>query len=290
MIPVQFEYAAPASLEAAVKLLRDNAGALILSGSHSLIAEMKQGNISPSQLIDLSKIDGLRGIKFQADGILRVNVLTTCAQLAGSGEIQGKYSALGEAAIGIGDAQIRNWQTIGDVFAYRDLTSDLPAIALVFDAVFNTLDTEGNHAVKAEEFIAASFSNNWQSREIVTSIDFPPHVSGSGSAYQAFKHPASNHTLCGVAALVQRESNGTVSKCRVAVTGATPRALRLIQVEAAMEGKVLSPENIAAAAKLAGEGVNAIASDRYASAEYRYHLMEVLAKRTVSLALERSSI
>ncbi|MDZ7958795.1 MAG: FAD binding domain-containing protein [Aulosira sp. DedQUE10] len=290
MLPVQFDYVAPESLEVAVKLLKDNAGALILAGSHSLIAEMKRGSISPSLLVDLGKISSLRGINRQPDNILQISAMTTYAQVAASQEIQENYPALLEAINNIGDAQIRNWQTIGDVFAYRDIACDLTAVALALEVTFNTLDPDGSHQIEADKFIAASFQSNWQLKEIVTSINLPFDVSGTASAYQAFKHPATGYTLCGIAAAVGQINNGIVGKCRVAVTGATPYAVRLTQVEAAIEGKAATAENIAAASRLAKESVNSLVSDRYASAEYRAHLMEVNTKRTLSRALERIGI
>lgn len=290
MLPVQFDYAAPESLEVAVKLLKDNAEAVILAGSHSLIAEMKRGSVSPSLLVDLGKISSLRGINHQIGNILQINAMTTYAQVAAAREIQENYPALFEAVNNIGDAQIRNWQTIGDIFAYRDLACDFTAVALVLEASFNTLDTEGSHQIEAAQLIAKSFQSNWQSKEIVTSINLPSDSSRTGSAYQAFKHPATGYTLCGIATAVGQINNGIVGKCRVAVTGATPHAVRLTQVESAIEGKAPTAENIAAASKLAKVSVGSLLSDRYASAEYRAHIMEVNTKRTLTCALERAGI
>ncbi|WP_353932761.1 FAD binding domain-containing protein [Okeanomitos corallinicola TIOX110] len=283
MLPVEFDYAAPDSLEAAVKFLKEKSGAVVLAGSHSLIAEMKQGHLAPSLLVDLHKITELKGINY-VDKILKINALTTYGQVVASSEIQTNYPALVEAAKSIGDPQIRNQQAIGDVFAYRDLACDFTAVALVLEATFSTLNADGSHTVAAEQFIDQAFGNNWQTQEIVTSVNLPAYVAGTGSAYQAFKHPATGYTLCGVAALVT-VTNGTVSKCRVAVTGATPHAIRLTQVETALEGKTATAENIAAAAKLAGNSVDSILGDRYASEEYRRHLMEVMSKRTLSQAV-----
>lgn len=290
MLPVQFDYVAPESLEAAVKFLKDNAEALILAGSHSLIAEMKRGSISPSHLVDLGKIRSLRGINHQPGNILQINAMTTYAQVAASREIQENYPALFEAINNIGDAQIRNWQTIGDIFAYRDLACDFTAVALALEATFNTLDTEGSHEIEAAPLIAKAYQNNWQLKEIVTAINLPTDASTKGSAYQSFKHPATGYTLCGIAVAVGEINNGIVGKCHVAVTGATPYAVRLTAVEAAIEGKAPTAENIAAASTLAKASVDSILGDRYASAEYRAHLMEVNIKRTLIRALERVGI
>ncbi len=287
MLPVEFEYAAPDNLDTAVRLLKEKFDVVVLAGSHSLIAEIKQGHLSPSFLVDLRKISELQGIN-TADSSLTINAMTTYNQVLASPEVGTNYLAVTEATQCVGDPQIRNQQTIGDVFAYRDLACDLPAVALVLEATFNTVDPEGSKTHTTEELIKFCFEENWQPAKIITSINFPASVTGTGSAYQAFKHPATGYTLCGIAALVV-VSNGTVSKCRVAVTGATPYPVRLTQVETALEGKEATSENIIAAAKLAGNSVDQILGDRYASSEYRRHLMEVISKRTLNEAVNRTN-
>jgi aerobic carbon-monoxide dehydrogenase medium subunit len=298
MIPVQFDYAAPKSLEGAVKLLKENEEAQILAGGHSLLVEMKQGRVSPSLLVDLGKIQGLQGVRLRREtgGVLQIGAMTSYAETAAALEVRENYHALADAANSIGDAQIRNWGKIGDIFAYRDLACDLPAVALALEATFNTIGPSGTRAVLADEFIVASFKTTLKRGEVVTSIDFPPYVTRTGSAYEKFKHPASGYTICGIAALVGQSSNGIVDKCRVAVTGAIDNTIRLRQVEAALEGKAPTTENIAAAAKLATESVTTVKEasegltslcDSYASVEYCSHLRSVLTARALTLAAER---
>ncbi|MDV2993779.1 MAG: Carbon monoxide dehydrogenase medium chain [Chroococcidiopsis sp. SAG 2025] len=301
MIPVQFDYAAPATLEAAANLLKENNGAQILAGGHSLLREMKLGRVSPLLLVDLGKIQGLQGIGLNRDpnGVVQIGVMTTYAQTANAFKVKEKYRALAEAASSIGDAQIRNWGRIGDIFAYHDLACDLPAAALVLEATFNTIAPSSHRAILAEEFINASFNIGLEPGEIVTSIDLPPYVTGTNSAYEKFQHPASGYTICGIASLIRRSSSGIVSKCRVAVTGAHTHAIRLRQVEAALEGKAPTTKNIAAAANLATESVsisqeaskvlNSL-SNNYISAEYRTHLMGVLTARSLTRATERVEV
>ncbi|MDJ0719184.1 MAG: FAD binding domain-containing protein [Prochloraceae cyanobacterium] len=296
MIPVRFDYTAPENLEASVKLLSENQGAQILAGGHSLIEAMKRGQISPSLLIDLGKIKSLQGIEHEAKGFLQIGAMTTYDKVARASEIRENYSALAEAANSIGDPQIRNWGRIGDIFAYRDLACDLPAAALALEATFNSVGTRGNRTIVADEFVVLCFEMQWQLNEIITSIDFPDPTTGAGSTYECIKHPASSCAVCGIAASIE-PSNNTVGKCRVAVTGATSYAIRLLEVENAMEGKTPTAENIALAAKLAkenaigalktNEGLT-ILSDLYASAEYRTHLIGVLTQRALFRAAERA--
>ncbi len=296
MIPVRFNYTAPENLETAVKLLSENQGAQILSGGHSLIEAMKRGKISPSLLVDLGKITSLQGIKHEAKGFLQIGAMTTYDKVARASQIRENYSALAEAANKIGDPQIRNWGRIGDIFAYRDLACDLPAAALALDATFNSVGTRGNRTIAADEFILLGFQMQWKLNEIITSLDFPAPTPGTSSTYECIKHPASGYAVCGIAASLE-PSNNAVGKCRVAVTGATSYAIRLLQVETAMEGKTPTAENIAVAAKLAKENAIAasktnekltILSDVYASAEYRTHLIGVLTQRALFRAAEQA--
>lgn len=299
MIPVQFNYKAPENLEAATKLLSENQEAQVLAGGHSLIAAIKSGKISPPLLVDLKKIKSLEGIKQEEKGFLKVGAMTAYDKVASTSEIRENYSALAEAANNIGDAQIRNWERIGNIFAYSDLACDVQAVALVLEANFNSVSTSGNHTIVADEFIALGFQREWKLNEIITSLDFPEPTPGSSSAYECIKHPASSYAVCGVAASITIKENNIISKCRVAVTGATSYAIRLPQVETAIEGKIPTVENIAVGAKLAKENVLEtsktheelnIMSDVYASAEYRTHLIGVLTQQVLVRATKQAKL
>lgn len=244
-------------------------------------------------LVDLRKITALEGIKLKNDGSLQIGAMTTYSLTAAALEVREKYHALAEAVNSIGDAQLRNWGRIGDIFAYRELACDLPAVGLALEAIFNTIGPSGTRAILADELIV-TLKTRLEPGEFVTSIELPPYITKTGSAYEKFKHPASRYTICGIAALVGQSSNGIVSKCRVAVSGATTYAMRLPQVEAALEGKAPTAENIAAAAKFATDVSTTEAAsemtnvlDLYASAEYRAHIRGVLTAQALTRAVER---
>jgi aerobic carbon-monoxide dehydrogenase medium subunit len=295
MIPIQLNYAAPKNLNDAVSLLSENSNAQVLAGGHSLLIALKLGQIFPSMLVDLTRIQDLQELKFpQNTNIgLQIGAMTTYAQITGSPEVRNLYSALAEAADSIGDPQIRNYGRAGDSFAYRDLACDLLAAALVLEATFNILSQRGIRQVPADKLVDSISKLNLESDELVTAIDFP-HQVGAGSAYQALKHPASSYTLCGVAARVKRDANGLVSQCRVAVTGVAVSVMRLYQVEVALEGKAPIAKSIATAAKQAAD--NVFFSEKqgeesigvYGSAEYYKHLVQVMTERALNHAVERA--
>ncbi len=299
MISVQFDYAAPSSLDAAIDLLKTHEKAQILAGGQTLIAAMKQGQASPSFLVDLGKITALQGITSPESGILPIGGMTTYDQVATDPAIKEHYPALAEAVQGIGDPQTRNWGRVGDLFAYQDLACDLAAVALALGATFKTVGVGGNRTLTASELIDLCLQTQWQPQEIVISLDFPVPTAGVGSAYQALRHPASGYAICGVAVRVEISANNVVSQCRVAEVGVTSSPLRLEEVETAITGQTATADTIAHTAALATE--NAIKalkekesltllSDLYASSAYRTQMLKVLTKRTLTLAVERAKL
>jgi aerobic carbon-monoxide dehydrogenase medium subunit len=296
MIPIQFDYARPRNLETAFQLLAENQTAQILAGGHSLLTAIKMGQISPSMLVDLSKIPELQDIKAgsEAERVLQIGAMSSYDQTANTIEIKANYHALAEAASSIGDAQIRNWGRIGDTFAYRDLACDLLASFLVLEATFHTVSSSGSRKILADRFIINSSKTSLEPGEILKLIGFPAYVAGTGSAYAHFKHPASNFTICGVAALIQQANDGTVSKCRVAITGTHTSAVRLHRVETALEGKIPTSKNITLASTQAVMDGNcqklSNSNCSYASPEYRSYLISVLTEQVLTQAIARTGL
>lgn len=289
MIPTQFDYAVPDTLEAAITLLNDNPGARILAGGHSLLTEMKLRHTSPPLLVDLRKIRSLRGVHPRSgNGSLRLGAMTPYAEIVAVRDVREHYPALVEALNNIGDAQVRNRGTIGGNLAYNDPAADLPAVALALEATINTVGPKGARTIPAEVFIVGPFETDLEPGDIITWVDLPPSTAGTGSAYEKFKNPANSYAICGIAAKVMVAADG-IRGCRVAVTGATEHATRLREVEAALEGKKPTAQDIAAAAERAGQGVSFV-SDLYASAAYRAHLTRVLTERALTRAVARAGV
>jgi aerobic carbon-monoxide dehydrogenase medium subunit len=287
MSPVQFDYAAPTSLEEAVNLLKQNAGANVLAGGLSLVNQVKLRRISPSILVDLRNIQGLVGIRPETNGVLQIGALTTCTDIAADQEVTERYHALAEAALNSGDPQVRNRGTIGGNLAHNESATDLPAVVLALEATISVVGPNGTRAIAADDFFTGSLETALSPGEIITSVDFPAEVANSGSAYEKFRNTASGHAICGVAALVGRGPDGTVNKCRVAVTGVADHAVRLRRVEAQLTSKTPNAENITnAVSQVANEGLSFL-SDFYASGEYRTHLTQVLTERALTRATAR---
>jgi carbon-monoxide dehydrogenase medium subunit len=288
MVPVRFNYTAPESLDEAVGILKENEGAKILAGGQSLLSDLKLRRALPSMLVDLRKIQDLRSIDYrEGDGCLRIGAMTTYAEIAANQYIRKNYHALAQAVGSIGDPQVRNWGTIGGNLAYSDPTADLPPVVLALEATINTLSKNGSRAIPVDHFFVDSFKTVLEQGEIIISIDLPSPVEETSSAYKKVKNPANYHAIVGVAAKLVRSPAGIVGKCCIAVTGATPCTSRLRRVEALLDGKELTADNVATAAEQASEGLTCL-SDFYASAEYRALLTRVIAEDVLTYIINQA--
>jgi carbon-monoxide dehydrogenase medium subunit len=283
MMPIQFDYAAPTSLQEAITLLRNNRHAVALAGGLSLLTDIKLGRISPSMLVDLRRIPDLQGIARETSATLTIGAMTPCRDVAGSEEIKHGCGALYDAVEQIGDQQVRNQGTIGGNLLYQNPSADLPAVVLALGATLLITGNGSTRESSVDEFFSTPNDTRLTPGEIVTSlkIDFDPEK--TKSAYVKHKHPASGYAVCGVAVRIDLDSNNELQQCRLAVTGATETPQRLQAVESALlqRKKVASESIVAVIAQVEEEPLNFI-SDLYASAEYRAHLLRISIERALT--------
>lgn len=286
MISAQFDYVAPETLEEAIAQLNQGEDTKVVAGGTNLVTDLKRRRLAPSKLVDLRKVTNLREISRASDNSLRIGAMTTCADIADNAEVLEDYPALAEAANGIGDQQVRNRRTIGGSLANNDPAADLPAVALAFEATITIAGPEGSREISADKFLGGPHQTALSPGEILTAVRFPARQPASASAYERFRNPASGNAVCGLAVMIEKSHDGTIGKCRAAVTGASAHATRLRRVEGALEGKEPSADNIAEAARqVTGEGLE-YSSDLQASAEYRAHLTQVLTERAITRAIQ----
>ncbi len=286
MFPSQFEYYAPTTVQEAVALLAQNKDAKVLAGGHSLLPAMKLRVANPPVLVDIGRIPGLAGIQVGADGVT-IGALTTHAVVAASKEAAMQCMALPEAAAHIGDLQVRNRGTMGGSLSHADPGADYPAVMLALGAEIHAVGSHGERTIKAADFFTDLMTTALGPDEIVTSIHIPALPPRSGCAYVKFPNPASRYAIVGVCALVTLDDAGKVSRASIGVTGACDRAMRAPKAEAALEGKTPDEATIADAAKQAADGLECL-GDIHASAEYRAHLVTVMAQRALSAAAARA--
>ena len=286
MYAPDFDYYRAASVAEASALLKKHPGAKILAGGHSLIPLLKLRLAAPSALVDIGRIEGLRGVSV-ADGTVRIGALTTHAELAASPELATHCPALSEAAALIGDPAVRNRGTIGGNVAHADPASDLPTVLAALGARFVVAEGTSSRTVAASEFFLGLMATALGDHALVTSIEVPARVKGTGAAYVKFSHPASRYAVIGAAAVVT-VGDGVCSAATVVAGGLVPRPTRLSTVEGALVGQALTADVIANAATRGGPDLgDDILGDIYASAEYRRAVAPVWIKRALTAAAAR---
>ncbi|MBA2595383.1 MAG: xanthine dehydrogenase family protein subunit M [Chloroflexia bacterium] len=281
MFPNQFEYQRPDSVQAAAGLLAADPDAKLLAGGHSLIPAMKLRLASPSSLVDLGGIEGLVGI--DAAGTIAIGAMTTYAMLRDSRELSRVLPMVTDAADNVGDPAVQARGTLGGALAHSDPAADFTAIFLALNGSVDVTGTNGTRTIGADDLFVDLFTTALQPDEIITSVSFPAPDSGTGMAYEKFRHPASGYAVVGVAAVVTTGSDGNVASARIAITGAPSKATRASESEQLLQGKKLNDESIAAAAAAAANGLD-INGDHFASEEYRRHLVGVLTGRALTRA------
>jgi carbon-monoxide dehydrogenase medium subunit len=283
MIPSAFEYHAPKTVAEAISLLQQHGDeAKILAGGHSLLPAMKLRLAAPGVLIDINKIAELRGVVI--NGSVNIGSMTTWAAMMNDESLKGACAVLPEAVAQIGDIQVRNRGTIGGSLAHADPAADLPAVVLALDAQIRTQGPNGERTIAAGDFFTDMLTTALEPNELITAVIFPRLGAGEGASYVKFPHPASRYAIIGAAAYVKLDG-GTISACRVAVTGAGPKAVRLSNVEQALMGGDGSADSIKAATANAGDGLDVL-GDIHASEEYRRAMVGVYARRAVAKAIE----
>ncbi|HTZ36472.1 MAG TPA: xanthine dehydrogenase family protein subunit M [Stellaceae bacterium] len=258
----EFNYHQPASLDDAAKLL-GNEDAKLVAGGMTLIPTLKQRLAKPSDLVDLGPLAALKGIREEGGGVT-IGAMTRHVEVHRSDVVKRVIPALAALAGMIGDPAVRNRGTIGGSIANNDPAADYPSAVLGLGATVVTARRE----IPGDDFFTGMFETALEPDEIVTAVKFPKP---QAAAYQKFKNPASRYAIVGV--FVARTGSGV----RVAVTGAGPCVFRVPEMEAAL-GKSFSPDAIKDIA-IPEDGLN---SDIHASAEYRAHLVNVMARRAVA--------
>lgn len=260
-----FNYHRPTKVADAVKLMKKAKDGKFLSGGHTLIPTMKQGLAAPSDIIDLTGLSNA-GVKVGAKSVV-IGGTTTHADVAADKGLKKAIPGLSALAGGIGDPHVRHRGTIGGSIANNDPAADYPAACMGLGATIHT----DSRKIPADKYFTGMFSTALKPSEVVTAVEFPL-VKKSG--YAKFPNPASLYAMVGVFV-----AQGKDGKVRVAVTGAGPGVFRVPEMEEALS-KDFSEKAIAGI-KVKARGLNA---DMHGSAEYRAHLITVMARRAVAAA------
>jgi len=276
VIPAEFDYVAPATLDEALSALSQGGeDAKLLAGGHSLLPLMKLRLAAPTLLVDLRKIPGLRGVQ-RENGQWRIGAMTRHVDLQGNAEL----GPVGQATALIADQQVRNRGTFGGSLAHGDPASDLPTVFIACEGSLTVAGAGGTRDVAAADMFEDYLTTAVGDGEIITEIRVPS-LDGWGSSYLKFTRRAEDWAMVAVLAMVKKAGDGSVEDVRIALTNMGSTPLRATAAEDALRGKGL--DAIAAAAEQAAEGTDP-PGDLNATPDYKRHLARVLTRRALEEA------
>ncbi|MCB8944391.1 MAG: xanthine dehydrogenase family protein subunit M [Ardenticatenaceae bacterium] len=286
MIPGEFNYHSPTTLQEAVALLAQHGdGAKLLAGGQSLIPAMRFRLAMPETLIDLNNITDLGYIR-EENGHLAIGAMTRESALEESAVVQSKYALLADAADVIADPVVRNMATVGGNIAHADPANDHPAVLLAYGAEVVAQGPNGRRTIPIDDFFVDLFEQSLADNEILTEIRIPAPAANSGGAYVKMERKVGDYAIS--AAAVQLTMNGsTCTAARVALTNVSPVPMRSKGAEQALIGQTLTDEVIEAAGQAAAAECDPSA-DLRGSVEYKRDITRVLTKRAIRKAMERA--
>ena len=281
MIPAGFDHHAPTTLDEAVQLLSDaGEDAKVLAGGQSLIPVLRLRLAAPETVIDLDRVDELRGIRLDGDTLV-IGAMTPHHEVATDELVRQHARVLAEAAATVADPQVRHRGTLGGALAHADPAGDMPAPMLALDGEMVIVGPGGRRTLPAADFLEDLFTTALAEDELLVEIRVPSH-DGWGGHYEKFTRVSQQWSIVAVAAAVRAEG-GTIAEARVALTNMGSTAVRAHAVEQALVGAAADDASVRAAAAQAAEGTSP-PSDTNGDAAYRRHLATVLTRRAVLAA------
>lgn len=289
MIPAAFEYERPTSVTAALQLLAEADDAKVIAGGQSLLPVLRMRLNAPDLVVDIGRIDALRGIRDVSGGAavaggggaIEIGAMTSYREILDSSEVRDELTLLHAAVAEVGDPQIRNRGTLGGSLAHADPAGDCGAVALALEAEMVIEGPAGKRVVAAADFFQDLFTTAVEDDELLTAIRFPVHP-GWGARYEKFVRVAQQWPIAAVGAAVHM-ADGAITEARIGLTNMGPVPLRARAVEEALVGVTPTPEAVADACAAVAEGTEP-PSDLNGDADYRRHLVGVLARRAVLAA------
>jgi len=278
VIPPEFDYVAPETLDEALAALREGGeDAKILAGGHSLLPLMKLRLAAPTLLVDLGGVPGLSGIE-RANGGFRIGAMTTHAAMARDVSLGLASTVAGTIA----DPQVRHRGTIGGSLAHGDPASDQLAVLLACEGSVVARGGSGEREIAAAELFEDYLTTTVADDEVLTEVRLPA-MDGYGFGYEKFNRRREDWAMVAVAALVKKGADGSCEDVRIGLTHMSSVPLRATAAEDALRGGALSADAIAAAAELAAEGTDP-PGDLNATPDYKRHLARVLCRRALTAA------
>jgi carbon-monoxide dehydrogenase medium subunit len=279
MIPAQFDYVRAGSVDEAVAALAEHGDdAKVMAGGQSLIPLLRLRLSYPEVVVDVGRVEEMRGVRDDGDHIV-IGAMTTHHDVLHDPLVLEHAGLIAQATSTVADPAVRHRGTFGGALSHADPAGDLPAVAVALEAELVVAGTGGRRTVPASEFFVDYLQTALAPEEVLVEVRIPKHT-GWGYRYEKFHRVAQSWAIVGVAAVVRRD-NGTIAEARVGLTNMGATSIRATAVEQALAGAM--PDGVAAAAERAAVGTSP-ASDHNGKADYRQHLAGVLTRRAVSAA------
>jgi len=286
MKPSPFSYVAARTKEEALDLLQAGAGeAKILAGGQSLMPLMNFRLVRPSVLVDINRISELAGIALTGSGV-RIGALTRHAQIEMSEVLAGHFPVLTAGISHVAHLAIRNRGTIGGSLAYADPAAELPMLMRLLDARLTVISATAHRTISTDTFFVSALTTDLAAEEILTEIEIPFLHPRTGWGFRELARRHGDFALAAVAVTLHRVDR-LAGDVRIAVTGVGETPIRPKAAEKLLEGQTLDPEVLGAVVNTLRDTV-APNSDLHASADYRRHLVGVLAARAIADAWQRA--
>ena len=281
MIPAPFDYVAPTSLADALAALAEGGDdAKVMAGGQSLLPILRMRINAPEKVVDLAKVEELKGITEDGDHLV-IGAMTTYADLLASAAVREHAALLAAAVAEVADPQIRHRGTVGGALVHADPAGDVGAPVLALDCELVIVGGGGERTVAAQDFFTDLFETAVGEGELLKAIRVPKHT-GWGARYEKFVRVAHQWSIVAVGATV-RVDGGTIAEARIGLTNMGSTPLRATAVEQALVGRQATDEAVREACAAAAEGTNP-PSDLNGDADYRKHLATVLTRRAVLAA------
>lgn len=287
MIPGQFDYVRPASLDEALRILRDREGeAKILSGGYSLLPLIKLRLAQPGLLVDLQAVGGLDGI-IRTDDDWRIGGRATHRRILEHGGLATEHPVVRDAAAGIGDRQVRNWGTIGGSCAHADPSADWPAVVMALRGSFACSSDAGERVLPARGFFSDAFQTDIEPTEVLTEVRLPHAAVRQGSAYVKLERRAGDFATVGAAVVLALGDDGRIGSAGVALTAVADAAFAATDAEAVLAGSAPDETSFKAAADAAAGQASPV-TDSHGPADYKLAMVREITIRALRLAASRA--
>jgi len=287
MIPGQFDYVRPGSLDETLRILKDREGeAKLLSGGYSLLPLIKLRLAQPGLLVDLRDVSGLDGVT-ETDDYLTIGAKATHRQIHEAAVVQDHYPLLADVTAVIGDPQVRNWGTIGGSVAHADPASDWPAVLLAANATIVCRSQAGDRAITARDFFVDTFQTAIEPTEVLTEIRITRRPRGTGGAYEKLERKVGDFATVAAAAIVRLGADGRIESAGIGLTGVAETPFAATDAEAVLVGNPPS-DALFRQAGLAAGAQSRPAGDVRGPVEYKRAMAAEMTLRALRRATERA--